>query len=240
MITLLRRLLGVVLVLAGLAALVVGGWFARALGTDGVATFEASPATDLPVVIDAETNARTDYPLLITATAEDDVPITLSITGPSDADTLLADSRHLRVSGVEIREGGLTAEREWELDTETVGTTDPITPATADLWRSQETVQGQVTIEGDLESAPETMILTTPDGEQIERITMAWTNPAWFYQALSLVFAGLLTALVGLALVLRRATPRDPTVRRKDAATTTDAAARDSAAVTTPTAKDPA
>lgn len=197
MFTILRRLLGVVLVLAGLAALVFGGWFARALGSDGVATFTATPAAGLPVIVDAQTNARTDIPLLITARAADDVPITVSIATPADADALLADSRHVRVSGIEVRE--------WALTTQTTGTGEPVRPATADLWRSQSTTNGQAEVEADLESAPETMIFTTPEGESIETLTMTWTNPAWFFQALSLVFAGLLTALVGLALVLRRA-----------------------------------
>lgn len=205
MITILRRLLGVVLTLVGVAALLFGGWFARALGTDGEATFTTTPAAGLPVVVDAQTNARTDLPLLITATAQDDVPITLSIATPSDADALLAESRHVRVTGIEVRDGVLTADREWELLTETVGTEDPIAPATADLWRSQETTDGEVQIEGDLETAPETMIITTPEGERIDTLTMTWTNPAWFYQAMSVVFAGLLIALVGIALIVRRA-----------------------------------
>ena len=89
MITILRRLLGVLLVLAGLTAIVVGGWFARALGTDGEATFTTTPRPDLPVVIDAGTNARTDIPLTITATADSSVPVTISIASPSDADALI-------------------------------------------------------------------------------------------------------------------------------------------------------
>ncbi|MDO5501810.1 MAG: hypothetical protein Q4G67_01430 [Actinomycetia bacterium] len=200
MITLLRRLLGVVLILVGAAALIVGGWFARALGTEGNATFTTTPPAGMPLVITPETNARTDLPLLITATADDATPIMLSIAPPSDAEALLADSRHVRVSGIDVRE--------WELLTDTQGTGDPVTPATADLWRSQGTSEGSVSIEGNLETAPEYLILTTSDDEPITELSMTWSNPAWFYQALSLVFAGLLTALVGLALLLRRSAPR--------------------------------
>lgn len=210
MFIILRRLLGVVLTLAGVAALLFGGWFARSLGTEGQATFTTTPQAGLPIVIDAQTNARTDLPLLISATGQDGVPITVSIASPSDATALLGESRHVRVTGIEVRDGLLSAEREWALLTETVGTGDPITPTTADLWRSQETTDGTAQIEGDLEAAPETMILSTPDGERIDALTMEWTNPAWFYQALSIVFAGLLIALVGLALVVRRAPTTDP------------------------------
>lgn len=206
MTTILRRLLGVVLILAGLSALVVGGWFARALGTEGVASFSTTPAPDMPVVIGPDTNARTDIPLTITASADSAVPVTVSIASPSDADALLGDTRHTRVTGVEVRE--------WALTTSADGAGDPVVPATADLWRSQTTTDGSAQVEADLESAPETMIITTPDGSPLTDLTMSWTNPAWFYQALALVFGGLLAVLIGLALVAFRARPSTEEVTR--------------------------
>lgn len=196
MTTILRRLLGVVLILTGLAALVVGGWFARALGPDGTAGFTTRPPADLPLVIGPDTNARTDIPLTITATSGSDVPITVSIAPPSDARAFLGDTRYARVTGIEIRD--------WAVTTSTTGTGEPMRPTTADLWRSQTTTDGSAEIVADLENAPETMIITTSDGSALTGLEMTWANPAWFYQALSLVFAGLLAMLVGLALVLRR------------------------------------
>ena len=198
MTTILRRLVGVVLILAGLVALVVGGWFARALGTDGTAEFTTRPPADLPLVIGPDTNARTDIPLTITATAASDVPITVSIAPPSDARAFLGESRHARVTGIEVRD--------WALTTSTTGSADPLTPALADLWRSQSTSDGRAEVLADLESAPETMIITTPAGSPLTGLEMTWTNPAWFYQALSVAFGGLLAVLVGLALLLRRRT----------------------------------
>lgn len=197
MTTILRRLLGVVLVLAGLAGLVVGAWFARALGTDGAATFTARPPAGVPVVVDAQTNARTDIPLLITAGADEDVPVTVSIASPTDAEAFLGDSEYARVTGIDVRE--------WALTTERLGTDDPIAPAAADLWRSQVTTDGTAEIPGDLEAAPETMIITVPEDAELSELAMTWTNPAWFYQALALAFAGLLVALVGLAVALKPA-----------------------------------
>ena len=197
MTTTLRRLLGVVLILAGLVGLIVGGWFARALGTDGVAGFSTRPAADLPLVIGPDTNARTDIPLTITATADPGVPVTVSIAAPSDAQSLLGDSQYTRVTGITVQD--------WVVTTTTTGSGEPITPATADLWRSQTTADGTAQIVADLESAPETMIITTPDGSPLTALEMTWVNPAWFYQALSLAFGGLLILLVGLALLLRRA-----------------------------------
>lgn len=197
MTTILRRLLGVVLVLAGLAGLVVGAWFARALGTDGAATFTARPPAGVPVVVDAQTNARTDIPLLITARADEDVPVTVSIASPTDAEAFLGDSEYARVTGIDVRE--------WALTTERLGTDDPIAPAAADLWRSQVTTDGTAEIPGDLEAAPETMIITVPEDAELSELAMTWTNPAWFYQALALAFAGLLVALVGLAVALKPA-----------------------------------
>lgn len=199
MTTILRRLLGVALILTGLAALVVGGWFARALGTDGTADFTTRPPADLPLVIGPDTNARTDIPLSITATAAEDVPITVSIAPPSDAQAFLTDTRHARVTGIEVRE--------WAVTTSTAGQGEPLTPTTADLWRSQTTTDGSARIDADLASAPETMIITTPDGSPLTGLVMTWSNPAWFYQSLSLAFGGLLAVLAGLALVLRRAAP---------------------------------
>lgn len=206
MTTILRRLFGVVLILAGLTALVVGGWFARALGTDGAASFTTTPAPDMPVVIGPDTNARTDIPLTITASAEASVPVTVSIASPSDADALLGQTRHSRVTGIEVRD--------WALTTATSGSEDPVVPATADLWRSQTTTDGSAQVEADLESAPETMIITTPEGSPLTDLTMTWTNPAWFYQALALVFGGLLAVLIGLALVLIRARSSSEEVAR--------------------------
>ncbi|MCA1781372.1 MAG: hypothetical protein ABR500_00295 [Dermatophilaceae bacterium] len=207
MTTILRRLLGVALILTGLAALVVGGWFVRALGTDGTAGFTTRPSADLPLVIGPDTNARTDIPLTITATSGADVPITVSIAPPSDAEAFLDETRHTRVTGVDVRD--------WAVTTARSGSADPITPTTADLWRSQTTTDGSAQIVADLENAPETMIITTPEGSPLTELEMTWTNPAWFYQSLSMLFGGLLLLLVGLALILRRASlPTSPEVSR--------------------------
>jgi hypothetical protein len=204
--TILRRLLGVVLILVGIGALMIGGWFARALGTDGAASFSTTPPADMPVVIGPDTNARTDIPLTITATADPEVPITVSVATPSDADALLGDTRHSRVTGIEVRD--------WVLTTSTSGAEEPVVPATADLWRSQTTSDGSAQIEAELESAPETMIITTPQDTSLTELTMTWTNPAWFYQALALVFGGLLAVLAGLALLVLRSRPATEEVAR--------------------------
>ena len=201
MTTILRRLLGAALILAGLAALVVGGWFARALGTEGSASFTTRPPAELPIVIGPDTNARTDIPLTITATAGADVPITVSVAPPSDAEAFLGEARHARVTGIAVRD--------WAVTTSTRGTGDPVTPSTADLWRSQTTTDGRVGIVADLENAPETMILTTPAGSPITGLEMTWANPAWFYQSLFLAFAGLVAVLAGVALVRPRSAPSD-------------------------------
>lgn len=207
MTTILRRLLGVVLILVGLAALVIGGWFARALGTEGAASFTTRPPAELPLVIGPDTNARTDIPLTITATAGADVPITVSVAPPSDAEAFLGETRHARVSGIGVRD--------WVVTTSTTGTADPVIPTTADLWRSQTTTDGSVEIVADLENAPETMIFTTPAGGPITGLEMTWANPAWFYQSLTLAFAGLVGVLAGLALVRpRRATTETEEVAR--------------------------
>lgn len=147
------------------------------------------------MVIGPDTNARTDIPLTITVTADAEVPVTVSIAPPSDAQTLLDGSRHTRVTGVEVRD--------WAIRTTSVGSGEPITPATADLWRSQTTSNGTSTLVADLENAPETMIITTPTDTEIAGLAMTWANPAWFYQALSVAFGGLLALLVGSALIIR-------------------------------------
>lgn len=231
MTTILRRLIGALLLLAGLGVLVFGGWFARALGTEGAATFTTQPPTGMPVVIDASTNARTDIPLTITATAADDVPVTVSIARPSDANSLLGTSRYVRVTGIDVRE--------WELLTERQGTTDPVAPASADLWRIQQSSTGTATIEGDLENAPETMIITTAPDQRLTSLQMTWTNPAWFYQALSLIFAGVLLALVGLALVLRRPPRQSAPVEESAPAAPSAPVEETAAAETAPTEPSP-
>ena len=66
--TLLRRLVGVLLVLAGGAALALGLWFHNFLGPGGMARFSVEPVGSTPIVIEPSVLNRTSLPVTISVT----------------------------------------------------------------------------------------------------------------------------------------------------------------------------
>ena len=68
MVTIVARVVGALLALAGLALTVVGVWFATQLGTSGTAEFTVRPATGDPLVIRPDVLNRVDADVVVTAT----------------------------------------------------------------------------------------------------------------------------------------------------------------------------
>ena len=113
MATIVKRVVGALLALVGLALTVVGIWFAAQLGTSGTAEFVVHPATADPVVVGPDVLNRVDADVVVTATPTAGGSMWMALANPSDADAVVGDSKHLAVTGVTVSD--------WSLDTTTTG-----------------------------------------------------------------------------------------------------------------------
>ena len=90
--TLLRRLVGVLLVLAGGAALALGLWFHNFLGPGGMARFSVEPVGSTPIVIEPSVLNRTSLPVTISVTPATGSTASIVVGTPSDAAAALGDT----------------------------------------------------------------------------------------------------------------------------------------------------
>lgn len=189
---LILRVTGTVLALLGLVALVVGGWFLTALGTSGTATFASEPDARV-VVLDPDVLNRVDSPVDVTASGGGTV--WAGTARPSDVEALLGEGARVEVTGVDVPE--------WALTTAEVGEGESVDPGELDIWQSSTASPGSVTTTIDQERAPQTLVLSAPAGEQIERVELVVADDRWSTTAIALVVGGGLALLLGLLLVLR-------------------------------------
>ena len=102
MATIVKRVVGALLALVGLALTVVGVWFAAQLGTSGTAEFAVHPATADPVLIGPDVLNRVDADVVVTATPTAGGSVWMALANPSDADAVVGDSKHVAVTGVSV------------------------------------------------------------------------------------------------------------------------------------------
>lgn len=190
--TLILRIAGGLLALLGLVAVVIGGWFLAALGTSGVATFTAEPGERV-VVLDPDVLNRVDAPVEVTATSSGTV--WSGIARPSDAEALLGDGARAEVTGVDVSG--------WALTTTSVGEGAPVDAGSLDIWRSSTSEPDSVTTTIDQEQAPQTLVVTAPAGEEIERVELEVAEDRWGTTALVLLVGGVVVLLLGIILLLR-------------------------------------
>lgn len=190
--TLILRIAGGLLALLGLVAVVVGGWFLAALGTSGVATFTAEPGERV-VVLDPDVLNRVDAPVEVTATSSGTV--WSGIARPSDAEALLGNGARAEVTGVDVSG--------WALTTTSVGEGAPVDAGSLDIWRSSTSEPDSVTTTIDQEQAPQTLVVTAPAGEEIERVELEVAEDRWGTTALVLLVGGVVVLLLGILLLLR-------------------------------------
>ena len=190
--TLILRIAGGLLALLGLVAVVVGGWFLAALGTSGVATFTAEPGERV-VVLDPDVLNRVDAPVEVTATSSGTV--WSGIARPSDAEALLGDGARAEVTGVDVSG--------WALTTTSVGEGAPVDAGSLDIWSSSTSEPDSVTTTIDQEQAPQTLVVTAPAGEEIERVELEVAEDRWGTTALVLLVGGVVVLLLGIILLLR-------------------------------------
>lgn len=199
--TLLLRLTGTALAVLGLVAVAVGGWFLLALGTSGSASFTAEPGERV-VVLDPDVLNRVDSPVEVSAEGEG--ALWAGLARPSDVDAVLGDGARADVEGVEIGD--------WALRTSTLGEGAPLDVDALDVWGTTTTGDDTVTMTIEQEEAPQTLVVSAPEGAEIEEVELAVTDGRWGTTAAALVVGGLLALLLGAALLVR-SRPRRPSRR---------------------------
>jgi hypothetical protein len=195
MATIVKRVVGALLALVGLALTVVGVWFAAQLGTSGTAELQVHPATADPVLIGPDVLNRVDADVVVTATPTAGGSMWMALANPSDAVAAVGDSKHLAVTGVRVSD--------WSLDTSTTGTGAAPELGAADLWRQQDEAKGPVTLTVKQSGAPETLVVKAQDG-QLSTLTLQVTDKSWFVEAVVAALIGLFLLVAGVVLLTAR------------------------------------
>lgn len=190
--TLIQRVAGVVLALAGLVAAIVGGWFLANLGTSGTATFTADPGQRV-VVLDPDVLNRVDHPVEVTAAGSGE--LWAGTARPSDAEAVLGHATRAEVSGVAVSD--------WVLTSAEVGSTDPVDPAGLDVWQESGTASGEISRTIEQSQAPQTLVVAAADGAEIDSVTMTVEDSGWGTMAVVTLVVGLVLLLAGVALLVR-------------------------------------
>ena len=195
MATIVKRVVGALLALVGLALTAVGIWFAAQLGTSGTAEFVVHPATGDPVLIGPDVLNRVDSDVVVTATPTTGGSMWMALANPSDADAVVGDSKHLAVTGVTVSD--------WSLDTTSTGTGTAPELGVADLWRQQDEAKGSVTLTVKQSGAPETLVVKAQGG-QLSTLTLKVTDKSWFVEAVVAALIGLFLLVAGVVLLTAR------------------------------------
>ena len=188
MATIVKRVLGALLALVGLALTAVGVWFATQLGTSGTAEFQVNPATSDPVLIGPDVLNRVDADVVVTATPTPGDSVWMALANPSDATAVVGGAKRVTVTGVSVGA--------WSLNTTTTGTGAAPELGAADLWRQQDEAKGPVTLTVKQSGAPETLVVKSQGG-QLSTLTLKVTDKSWFVEAV-------VVALIGLFLLVAR------------------------------------
>jgi len=195
MATIVKRVVGALLALVGLALTVVGVWFATQLGSSGTAQFTVRPATDHPVVIGPDVLNRVDADVTVTATPTEGGSVWMALANPSDAQAVVGSSEHVAVTGVSVRD--------WALLTTTTGSGTAPALVAADLWRQQDDAQGPVSLTVQQSGAPETLVATAEEG-RLDSVTMTVVDKSWFVEAVVAALVGLFLLVAGVLLLTSR------------------------------------
>lgn len=191
--TILVRAFAGLLALAGIAALAVGIWLVGAVDSDGTATLSANPDDEL-VVLTPQVLNRVDHPVTIRATGDGE--LWAGLARPSDVESLLADSARTEVGGADIRDWALTT-------TDRAGDPDAATvrPDRAEIWQRTSSGDGTIEVVIDQEEAPQTLVLSAPDGS-VSSLDLSATDGSWFTTALVLLIGGAVLLLAAIALLV--------------------------------------
>ena len=195
MATIVKRVVGALLALVGLALTAVGVWFATQLGSSGTAEFTVHPATADPVLVGPDVLNRVDADVVVTATPTPGGSVWMALANPSDASAVVGGSEHVAVTGVSVRD--------WSLLTTSTGSGTAPELGAADLWRQQDDAEGPVTLTVKQSGAPETLVVEAQSG-QLDTLTIAVTDKSWFVEAVVAALIGLFLVVAGVVLLTSR------------------------------------
>lgn len=190
-----KKLLGLVLVIVGLALAVVGIWFTGHLGTSGTATFTATPSGPGPALLDPSLLNRVAVPMTVTVVPAKGDTVWLGIGAPSDVAAAVGATPATRYTSVVVRD--------WALVSHRAGTGTPAAIRGSEIWRSQRSSTTPITVTVDQRTAPETYAVaggTAP----AQRIEVTFQRTTWFVQAVVVAVVGLMITAAGAATALAR------------------------------------
>jgi hypothetical protein len=196
MLLIVRRVVGLLLTLSGVALTVVGTWFATQLGSDGAVRFSTVPsAGSRLVVLEPDLLNRVASPVTVTATARGAESVWIGRAAPSDAAAAVGKAKALTATGVTIRP--------WALLTATEGTAPAKALGQADLWREQTSAPEKVTLTVSQENAPETVVVQSPDAD-ITVLEVSLARKTWFVEAVIGILVGVFLVVAGVLLLWPR------------------------------------
>ncbi|WP_454301413.1 hypothetical protein [Salana multivorans] len=206
-----RRVLGILLILLGTASIVLGVLSATSWRTSDTVTATSSPAEVPLVLIEPGVAGIVDPVVDITITpAEPTQTVTLITARDADAEGWIADAAVQRIENL----------ADWtELVTSTTeGVQEIPDPTVSDMWIKVEQVEG--TLELDNFRAPEdrTVLLIARDGASgpAPTVSFTWQRDVATPYLMPLVGAGIAAVVLGIGLVVSSFVGRTP--RREDEA----------------------
>jgi hypothetical protein len=186
-----RRVLGVVVVVLGVALSVIGAWTALRLGVTGEARFSVASPAPGAVVIEPNVLNSVDVPVRVTATRSDGGAVRLVAAPSADARAVLGKSTVSTVMGV-LADG--------TLDLRPSGTGALSDISSSDVWRLSAAGSGSAQLVVDQGRGPETAIVTSGDASSLRDVTLTltWADRTWFFEALSVGVIGAMMAAFAL------------------------------------------
>lgn len=186
------------LLLLGLAAAGLGGWFIKAIGFSGAAEFTTAPERATVLVLGPEVLARTETPVTIRIRASADTALWAGLARPGDAQDAVASAQRTTVNGVTI-DG-------WKAQTTEAGSEPGEDVSTGDIWTRTVTGDGDLELTVARDQGAQTLVVTGADGGPVDldEVSLTWENGNWFFQALLLTLAGLIVALAAGWLLVHR------------------------------------
>ena len=199
-----RRLLAVVLVLVGVAAAVVGGWFTARVGTTGTATFTLRPSTAAPILLEPSLLNRLTTETVVRVMPAPGHEVWVGTGGLGDTPAAVGGAAVVHPEGVDVRDG--------RIRTSTTGQGAAEGVTSADVWRRVERSRNAPITWTVAQGQSPDSLLVVADRPPAE-VSVSWTRRSWFFQSLVLALLGVITAVVGLVLLRpsRRARARPGT-----------------------------
>jgi hypothetical protein len=191
-----KRLLSLVLVLAGVAAAVVGGWFTSRVGTSGTATFTLRPTAAAPVILEPTLLNRLTTQTVVRVTPAPGHQVWVGTGGLADTRAAVGSAELVHAEGVDVRAGRILTSTTGE------GAAEAVT--TADLWRRVERSTSPITWTIAQSQSPDSLLVVSD--RPVSEISVSWTRKSWFFQSLVLALLGVIA--VGAGVLLLRSTTR--------------------------------